>query len=67
MRRPVVKHLALWLVFAAGMLAAVYGVYQLVTLREPELSSAQALGGFSLLAWVIFHPARAPEGSRAER
>jgi hypothetical protein len=58
------KHLALWLVFAAGLVASVYGVYQLLGLRNVGLGAAQAAGGLALIAWVIFHPARAPENVR---
>ena len=58
------KHLALWLVFAAGLVASTYGVYQLLGLRNIGLAAAQAAGGLALIAWVIFHPARAPGSAR---
>lgn len=61
-----VKHLGLLAVLGAGMLAAVYGVAMLVLLRDPDVNSVQAAGGFALVAWVIFHPARVPEDARAE-
>jgi sugar phosphate permease len=57
--QAVEKHLALWLVFAAGVGASVYGFYLLFGLREVELATAQAAGGMALIAWVMFHPARA--------
>jgi len=59
MRSAVEKHVALWLVFAAGLVAAIYGVYLLLGLQHLELAAAQAAGGLALIAWVIFHPTRA--------
>ena len=58
------KHIALWTVFFAGVLAAVYGFYLLLGLHHLALASAQAAGGLSLIAWVMFHPARG-EDARA--
>jgi hypothetical protein len=53
------KHLALWTVFVSGLGAAVYGIYLLVGLRHVGLAAVQAAGGLALIAWVMFHPARA--------
>lgn len=58
------KHLGMLLVFAVGFAAAVYGVAMLVLLRDLDSASVQAAGGLALVGWVIFHPARAPEGAR---
>lgn len=58
MERSPLKHLGILLVFAAGCLAAVYGVSMLVLVRDLDLATAQALGGLALVGWVIFHPAR---------
>jgi hypothetical protein len=60
------KHVALWLVFLAGLGAAIYGVYLLLGLRHVELAAAQVGGGLALVAWVIFHPARVPEDAPAD-
>jgi hypothetical protein len=59
MPKAVEKHVALWLVFAAGLAAAVLGVYELLDVRHLPLALAEAAGGLALIAWVIFHPARA--------
>jgi len=64
MRPAVEKHVALWLVFAAGLAASVYGVYELLGRRNVASAVAQALGGLLLIAWVIFHPARVPDDAR---
>jgi hypothetical protein len=61
MRQPIAPHVGLWLVFAAGVVAAVAGVALLLLSHDPDISAAEAAGGFALVAWVIFHPARAPE------
>jgi hypothetical protein len=58
MRPAPEKHLALWTVFLAGVLAAVYGIYLLVGLRHVGLAAGDAAGGLALIAWVMFHPAR---------
>lgn len=63
---PLAKHVALWLVFLAGLGTAVYGVYLLLGLRHLEAASLQAAGGLALIAWVIFHPARVPEDAPAD-
>lgn len=61
MRGAPEKYVAISLVFLAGVAAAVYGVFLLLTDRHVETASLEAAGGFALLAWVIFHPARVPE------
>jgi hypothetical protein len=61
------KHLGLLAVFGTGLIAAVYGFVRLVLVQDLDVASAEAAGGLSLLAWVIFHPARAPENVRAGR
>lgn len=66
MRSGLEKHVALWLVFAAGIAAAVYGIYLLVGLRDLAQASLETVGGLALVAWVLFHPARVPEESRSE-
>lgn len=63
MARVGLKHLGMLLVFAAGFAAAVYGVAMLVLDRDLDAASAQAAGGLALVAWVIFHPARAADPS----
>jgi hypothetical membrane protein len=55
------KYLGLSLVFLAGVLAGVYGIVMFLLARESGPAIAETLGGFALLAWVIFHPARAVE------
>lgn len=52
------KHLGMLLVFAAGLVAAVYGVSMLVLVRDFDVALAQAVGGLVLVVWVILHPAR---------
>lgn len=52
------KHVALWLVFAAGLAASVLGVYDLLGFRHLAVASAETAGGLALIAWVMFHPAR---------
>ena len=61
MPQAVEKHVGLWVVFAAGVAAAVYGVYLLTGLHHLAPALGQAAGGLALIGWVIFHPARAPE------
>ena len=58
------KHLALLAVFGAGLVAAVFGFVRLVLVQDLDVASVQAAGGLSLVAWVIFHPARVPEDVR---
>lgn len=64
MRQPIVPHVGLWLVFASGIAAAVAGVAFLLLERDLGFAWAETAGGFTLLAWVIFHPARAAETTR---
>lgn len=66
MRPAPEKHAALWLVFAAGVAAAVWGVYLLLGLRDLAQASLETAGGLGLIAWVMFHPARVPEEARSE-
>lgn len=58
------KYFGLVLVFVAGVLAGVYGIVMFLLASEAGPAIAETLGGFALLAWVIFHPARAPERAR---
>jgi hypothetical protein len=53
------KHLGLWLVFVSGVLAGVYGIVLILLERHVDEAVAVAAGGLALVAWVIFHPARA--------
>jgi hypothetical protein len=61
------KHLGLWLVFALGVAAGVWGVYLLVGDRSVVQGAVEAAGGLALVAWVFFHPARVAESAGAER
>jgi hypothetical protein len=61
MRQPIAPHVGLWLVFASGVAAAVAGVALLLLSHDPDMPAAEVAGGFALVAWVIFHPARASE------
>ncbi len=61
MRRQIAPYVTLWLVFASGVTAAVAGVAFLLLDRHLAFALVETAGGFSLLAWVIFHPARATE------
>jgi hypothetical protein len=67
MGRALEKYVGLWLVFASGVLAGIYGIVMLLLEHRVELAAAEAAGGFGLIAWVMFHPARVPEGARIER
>jgi hypothetical protein len=58
------KHIGLWLVFSLGVLAGIYGVVLFLLGRTIEPSLALAAGGLSLVAWTIFHPARADTARR---
>jgi hypothetical protein len=60
------KYVGLWLVFCSGVLAGVYGLVMVLLERHVGPAAVEAAGGLSLIAWVIFHPARAPEQARAE-
>jgi hypothetical protein len=64
MRSALEKHVGLWLVFSLGVLAGVYGVVLVLLGRTVEPSLALAAGGLSLVAWTIFHPARADTARR---
>lgn len=55
------KHVGLWLVFGAGVLAGVYGIVMFLLARPEAPAAVETAGGLVLVAWVIFHPARAPE------
>jgi hypothetical protein len=58
MRAAAERHLGLWLVFSLGVLAGVYGVVLFLIGNDVQPAVALAAGGLSLVAWVIFHPAR---------
>jgi hypothetical protein len=58
MRVAADSHLGLWLVFSLGVLTGVYGVVLFLIGHDAEPAVALAAGGLSLVAWVIFHPAR---------
>jgi hypothetical protein len=60
------KYVGLWLVFCSGLLAGVYGLVMILLERHVGPAAAETAGGLSLIAWVIFHPARASEGAHAE-
>ena len=60
------KYVALWLVFFSGVLAGVYGLVMILLERHVGQAAAETAGGLCLIAWVIFHPARASEGARSE-
>jgi hypothetical protein len=64
MRAAPERQLGLWLVFSLGVLAGVYGFVSLLLEADVEPGVALAVGGLSLVAWVIFHPARAAAGRR---
>lgn len=66
MRGALEKYVGLWLVFASGVLAGIYGIVMLLLERHVGPAAAEVIGGFGLVAWVIFHPARATEGARIE-
>jgi hypothetical protein len=61
------KHLGLWLVFAAGVVFGVVGVYFVVRDQNLARGIAEAVGGLALVAWVLFHPARLADSASAER
>jgi hypothetical protein len=67
MRQALAKHLGIPIVFVTGVLAAIHGVVLIVLLRLLTLASLEAAGGFVLVAWVIFHPARVPDDARSAR
>jgi hypothetical protein len=60
------KYVGLWLVFASGLLAGIYGFVMLLLEHHVGSAAAEAIGGLGLIAWVIFHPARAPERAGIE-
>jgi hypothetical protein len=60
------KHVAILLVFLAGLCGAVYGFFQLVLSHDYDFAAPQAAGGLALIAWVLFHPARVPESASLE-
>jgi hypothetical protein len=64
MRADPEKHVGLWLVFSLGVLAGIYGVVLVLLGRIVGPSLALAAGGLSLVAWAIFHPARAGTARR---
>ncbi|MBV8258448.1 MAG: hypothetical protein JO073_11590 [Actinobacteria bacterium] len=61
------KHLGLWLVFAAGVVFGVVGVYLVVRDESMAIGIVEAVGGLGLVAWVLFHPARVADGARVGR
>jgi hypothetical protein len=65
-RRALEKYVGLWLVFASGVLAGIYGMVMLLLEHHVAPAAAESVGGLGLVAWVIFHPARVPEGARIE-
>jgi hypothetical protein len=58
------RHVGIWLVFSLGVLAGVYGVVLLLLEADVEPAVALAAGGLTLIAWVIFHPARTAAARR---
>ena len=58
MRGPIAPYVGLGVVFVSGVVAAVAGVALLLLEQHLGVGAAEAAGGFTLLAWVIFHPAR---------
>jgi hypothetical protein len=64
MRGAPEKHIGLWLVFTSGVLAGVYGIVLILLEQHVDVAAAVAAGGLALVAWVIFHPARAAEARR---
>jgi hypothetical protein len=66
MRGALEKYVGIWLVFASGVFAGIYGVVMLLLEHHVGSAAAEAIGGLGLVAWVIFHPARAPDSARIE-
>jgi hypothetical protein len=66
MRGAAEKYVGLWLVFCSGVLAGVYGIVMVLLEQHVGQAAAEAAGGLGLIAWVIFHPARVPEGARSK-
>lgn len=66
MRGALEKYVGLWLVFVSGVLAGIYGIVMLLLERHVGPAAVETAGGLGLIAWVIFHPARVPNGARIE-
>ena len=64
MRAAPEKHVGLWLVFSLGVVAGVYGLVLVLLGHDLEPAVALAGGGLALIAWAIFHPARAAVARR---
>lgn len=63
MRAAVETYVGIWLVFCSGVLAGIYGIVMLLLERHIGPAAVEAAGGLGLVAWVIFHPARAAESA----